>query len=451
MNIIKENINELNAVLTIKVEKNDYEERVNKLLKDYQKKARVDGFRPGKVPYGLINKMYHKQVLIEEVNKILSESISKYLVEEKLKVLGEPLPHEDDKKSLDWDNDTEFEFKLDLGLAPEIDVQLTAKDKIPFYNIKVDDELLNKYIENYASRFGEYVKVETAEEKDLIKAELKQLDPDGNLTKDGITVEETSFLINMIKEDDIKKKFIGVKPDDTIDANIKKAFPNDTEISSLLKIKKEKVAELDGNFRVNVKEINRFNKAEINQAFFDKVFGESVVKSETEFREKMTEEAAKVLKQDSDYRFTIDSKEALLKKFKGNLPGDFLKRWLFLINEGKFTKEQIENDYDHFEEDLKWQLIKDNLASKNQLQVTEEDLKNSAIEYTRVQFSQYGMSNLPDEHLADFAKRILEREEDKNKITSKAMENKIFDLVKNTVKIEETEITTEKFNKLFEK
>jgi trigger factor len=451
MNIVRENIDALNAVLSIKLEKNDYEEKVSKVLKDYQKKAKIDGFRPGKVPFGLVNKMYRRQILIEEVNKLLSESISKYMVDEKLKILGEPLPHEDDKKTIDWDNDSDFEFKLDLGLAPEVDIKVTPKDKLPFYTIKVDDELLNKYIENYTTRFGENVKVDISEDKDLIKAEFKQLDAEGNLKENGVGVDETSFLIDMIKDDAIKKQFIGVKQGDVVVADIKKAFPNDTEISSMLKIKKELVPGLEGNFRITVKEVNRFHKAELNQAFFDKVFGEGAVKSESEFREKMTEEASKVLKQDSEYRFKIDAKEALLKKFKGSLPGEFLKRWLFMINEGKFTKEQIEADYTHFEEDLKWQLIKDQLIAENQLKITEEDLVKSAIEYARVQFSQYGMSNLPDEHLLEFAKRMLEREEDKNKISGRAMEDKIFEFIRNTVKVEETDITTEKFNKLFEK
>jgi len=451
MNIIKENIDELNAVLSIKLEKNDYEDKVSKVLKDYQKKAKIDGFRPGKVPFGLVNKMYRRQILIEEVNKLLSESISKYMVDEKLKILGEPLPHEEDKTPIDWDNDTEFEFKLDLGLAPEVNIKVSTQDKIPFYKIKVDEELLTKYINNYASRFGENVPVDLAEEKDLIKAEIKQLDVEGNLMDGGVGVDETSFLIDMIKDDEIKKQFIGVKQADSIVIDLKKAFPNDTEISSMLKIKKEIAVGLQGNFRVTVNSVNRFHKAEINQVLFDKIYGEGVVKSESEFREKMTEEAEKVLFQDSEYRFKIDAKETLLKKFKGNLPAEFLKRWLFLINDGKFTKEQIETDYNHFEEDLKWQLVKDQLVSENKLQITEEDLMKSAIEYARIQFSQYGMSNLPDEHLQEFAKRMLDKEEDKNKISGRALEDKLFEFVRNTVKVEETEITTEKFNKLFEK
>jgi trigger factor len=451
MNIIRENIDELNAVLSIKLDKSDYEEKVSAVLKDYQRKAKVDGFRPGKVPFGLINKMYYRQILVEEVNKLLSESISKYMVDEKLKILGEPLPHEGDKKTIDWEKDTEFEFKLDLGLAPEVSIKVTAQDKIPFYNIKVDDDLLNKYIDNYTSRFGEYVKVEIAEEKDLVKAEIRQLDAEGKILEGGIGVDETSFLIEMIKDADIKSRFIGIKEGDIIATNLKKAFPNDTEISSMLKVKKELITSLDCDFSIKIREINRFHKAEINQTLFDKVFGEGTVKSEPEFRDKMTEEAAKVLFQDSEYRFKIDAKDVLLKKFKGNLPGEFLKRWLFMINEGKFTKEQIDADYGHFEEDLRWQLVKDQIISDNKLQITEEDLIKGAIEYARIQFSQYGMSNLPDEHLVEFAKRMLEKEEDKNKISSRAMENKIFDLIRNTVKVEETEITTENFNKLFEK
>jgi trigger factor len=451
MNIIKENIDELNAVISIKLEKNDYEDKVSKVLKDYQKKAKVDGFRPGKVPFGLVNKMYRRQILIEEVNKLLSESISKYMVDEKIKILGEPLPHEEDKKTIDWDNDSEFEFKLDIGLAPEVDVKISSQDKIPFYKIKVDEELLNKYIDSYTSRFGENVPVDVAEEKDLIKAEIRQLDPENNLLENGVGVDETSFLIDMIKDDDIKKQFIGVKQGDIINIDLKKAFPNDTEISSMLKIKKEIAVGLQGNFRITVNTVNRFHKAEMNQALFDKVYGVGVVKSESEFKEKMTEEASKVLNQDCEYRFKIDAREALLKKFKGNLPSGFLKRWLFIINDGKFTKEQIETDYTHFEEDLRWQLVKDQLVSANQLQITDEDLKKSAIEYARIQFSQYGMSNLPDEHLEEFARRLLDKEEEKNKISNRALEDKLFEFVRNTVKVEDTEITAEKFNKLFEK
>jgi trigger factor len=451
MNIIKENIDELNAVLSIKLEKSDYDERVNNVLNDYRKKVKIDGFRPGKVPFGLINKMYRKSVLIEEVNKLISESISKYIAEEKLHILGDPLPHKDEMKTIDWDLDADFEFKFDLGIAPKIDVKVTTKDNIPYYLIKVDDELIDKYIDSYSQRFGKFENVEEINEKDLAKAKIKQLDTEDNILENGIAVEEATLSIEMIKEQTIKKQFLAAKKGDTLIIDLKKAYPNNAEIAGILKIAKDKAAEIEGNFSIAINEITRFKKAEINQELFDKVLGEGAVKSEKEFREKIFEEASKGVKQDSEYRFKIDAKEALIKKFKSNLPNDFLKKWLFLINEGKYTTEQIEKEFDSFVEDLKWQLIMDKIISENHLEVTEEDLKKSAREYVRIQLSKYGMANIHDEHLEEFTKRTLEREEEKNNIKKKANEEKVFEFIKSIVKIDEKVITTEKFNKLFEK
>jgi trigger factor len=451
MNINKVQIDELNAVLNVKLEKADYEEKVIKVLNDYKKKAKLDGFRPGKVPFGLINKMYRKPVLVEEINKIVSESITKFLVDEKLNILGEPIPHAGEEKVIDWDNDSEFEFKFDLGIAPEVDVQLSAKDKVPLYKIKVDDELIGKYIDSYTQRFGQYDSVEDVTEKDLLKANLSQVDSEGNGIDGGIVTEDATLTVDFIKDDKIKKRVLKAKKGDILVFDLKKAYPNDAEIAGLLRIDKEKAALVAGDFKIVLNDISRFRKAEVNQELFDKVFGEGIIKSEKEFRERIIEEASKGLKLDSDYRFNIDVKEILLKKFKGNLPNEFLKRWLLLINEGKYTAEQIEQDFEHFAEDLKWQLIKDKISNENKLVVSDEDIKAGAIEFARMQFAQYGMPNIPDEHLLEFSKRMLEREEEKNKIKSKVSEDKVFEFAKASVKIDEKEITTEKFNKLFEK
>jgi trigger factor len=451
MNINKTQIDELNAVLSVKLEKTDYDEKVLKVLNDYKKKAKIDGFRPGKVPFGLISKMYRKPVLVEEINKIVSESITKFLVEEKLNILGEPIPHEGEEKVIDWDNDTEFEFKFDLGIAPEMDVQLTAKDKIPFYKITVDEDLIGKYIDSYTQRFGEYDSVENVLDKDILKAKINQVDTDGNFIDGGISVEEATLTTDLIKDEDIKKQILNVRKGESLVIDLKKAYPNDAEIAGILRIDKEKAAAIEGNFKVEITDISRFRKAEINQELFDKVFGEGNIKSEKEFRDRIVEEASKGLKLDSEYRFNIDAKENLIKKFKGDLPNAFLKRWLLLINEGKFTAEQIDHDFVHFAEDLKWQLIKDKIFNDNKLTISDEDLKGGAIEFARMQFAQYGMPNIPDEHLLEFSNRMLEREEEKNKIRSKVTEDKIFEFVKTLVKIEEKEITTENFNKLFEK
>lgn len=451
MNIYKEQIDELNAVLHIKLEKNDYEDKVIKVLNDYKKKAHIDGFRPGKVPFGMISKMYRKPVLADEINKIISESITKFLTDEKLAILGEPLPHMGENKPIDWDNDSEFEFKFDLGLSPKVDIEVSAKDKVPFYLMNPDEDLINKYIDSYTQRFGQYVNVETIEERDILKGSVEQVDSDGNKLEGGISVDEASLSVGVIKDEKIKEQFLKAKKGDRLVFELKKAYTSDVEIATMLKIEKDKAATLEGNFAVVINEVSRFQKSELNQDLFDKVYGKDSVKSEEEFKAKISEEASKGLKMDSEYRFKIDAKEVIMKKFKSELPVEFLKKWILAVNEGKFTAEQIDQDFEHFAEDLKWQLIKDKLIADNKIEVTEEDLKKGAIDLARIQFAQYGLSNIPDEHLVEFASRMLAKDEERGKIAQKVFEDKLFDFIKATVKVDEKEITIEKFNKLFEK
>lgn len=450
MNISRENIDDLNAVLTLELVQEDYDERVTTVLKDYRKKANIPGFRPGKVPFGMIKKMYHKPVLVEEINKLVSESISKYLIDEKLNILGEPLPHEGDKKEIDWDNDTNFEFKFDLGMAPEFELKVTGKDKIASYSIKADDEVINKYIESYTQRFGENKSVDAIEEKDLLTVAVEQLGENGEAKEGGIKTDETRLAIDVIKDDATKEVILKAKKGDVLTIDLKKAYPSDAEISSMLNISKEEAVDLSGDFKITINDILRFANAEVNQELFDKVYGEGNVKSEEEFRGKIAEEAAEGLKRDSEYKFRLDVRAALIKKFKSNLPDAFLKRWLFAINEGKFTMDDIEKDWDKFTEDLKWQLIKDKISTDNDLKVEEADLKAAAIENARLQFSYYGMSNVPDEHLETFAQRTLEDKEQARKLAEGAIENKIVDFVKETAKIDEKEISSEKFRKMLE-
>lgn len=451
MNIKKENVDELNAVLSINLEKSDYESRVGEVLKDYKKKARIDGFRPGKVPFGIINKMYRTPVLVEEVNKLVSESISKYLVEEKLNILGEPIPHEGETKKIDWENDSDFEFKFDLGLAPEFEMKITAKDKIPYYTIKVDKAIIDKYVDSYTQQFGENISVDKVEEKDILKADIVQLDEQDKPVEGGISVEDASLSIEVVKDKDIKKTILAAKKGDVLAIDLKKAYPSDVELAALLKVEKEALAGIENKFNVSIKDISRFVNATVNQELFDKAFGDGEVKTEKEFRDKIAEQAKTNLVQDSNYRLQVDIKESLLKKFKSKLPNEFLKRWLLLINQGKFTMEQIEKEFESFEDDLKWQLVKDRVMKDNDLKISDEDMQQGAINLARMQFAQYGMGNVPDEHLIEFAKRMLEKEEDRNNIQRQVIESKVVETVKSIVKLEEKEISSEKFNKLFEK
>jgi trigger factor len=450
MDISKESVDNLNAVLKIRIEETDYNDRVDAVLKDYRKKVTMDGFRPGKVPAGLVNKMYRKPVMVEEINKMISESISKYLTEENINILGEPLPSEQQQNQIDWDTQTEFEFDFDLGLAPQLEISLSQKDKVPLYEIQLDDKMISDSRESYARRMGTMIPVEQIEGTELVKADFMQIDKEGNPIDGGILSPDAQFSMEVIKDDKIKTSFMARQSGDMVDMNIRDAFPNDTEIASLLKIDKATVPEIVPNFRVAIKEISRFQKADINQDLWDQLYGKDVVKSEAEFEEKIREELRAALSKDSEYRFTIDARMMMLKKIKFDLPVEFLKRWLVVANEGKYTAEQIDEDFPKFEDDLKWQLIRDQIVKDQEIKVDAEELKAQAKEITRLQFQQYGMMNIPEENLENYANEMLKNEDDRRKSYEKILENKVIDYLKTSVRVDKKQINVEKFNKLFE-
>ena len=452
MNISRDNTDELNAVLRIKIEKEDYEERVHNVLGDYRRKARIDGFRPGKVPFGLISKMYRTSVLVEEINKILSEAITKYLIDEKLNILGEPLPNEKEQSRIDWDNQTEFNFVFDIGLAPELDISVSAKDKISYFTIKTDDQIRARYIENYQSRLGSLKTVDVSEEKSVIKADLHQVDNDGNPVENGIKAEDVSISIEMIKDDKIKTSMLGRAKNDTLTVDLKKAYPNSVDLAALLKINKETVELIKGEFRLTIKDISTFEKAEVNQDFYDRIYGKDNVKSEDEFRNKLDEDIKANLSRDSEYKFRLDVRNYFLGKFKKDLPEEFLKRWLLAINKDKYTEEQISKDFDHFKEDLKWQLIKNKIIKEGNIKVSEEEILQHVKQYARMQFIQYyGITNVSEEDLNKYANELLKKDNEKKQFYERKYEDKVIEFVRNTVKIENKLVSLEKFNKLLEK
>jgi trigger factor len=450
MNITKQNTDEINAVLTLKIGKEDYEERVENILKDYRKKAHVHGFRPGKVPAGMINKMYRKPVLVDEINKLVSESLGKYISDEKLKILGEPLPNEAQKRDYDWDNDSEFEFVFDLGLAPEFDVQITSKNKFTTYKIKSDDKFQKEYIENYTRRYGKYENTETIEGKELLKGIIRQVDEAGNVVEGGIVNEASSMALEVMKDDSVLKKFKKAKVGDKIVFDVKKAYPNDTELSYILKTDKAKIEQIKPLFELEIQEILEFRPAQLNEEFYEKAFGKDVVKTEADFQNKINEEIQRTLINESGFKFNLDVKAELLKKANIKLPAEFLKRWLYLINEGKVTKENIDKDFSKFDEDLKWQLIRDKIAKDNEIKITDEEVLEQAKQVARMQFQQYGLFEIPEEHLTQYAGEILKREDDQRRIVEKIIEDKVFAFIKTTAKLDEKEISVEKFKKLAE-
>jgi len=448
MNITKENIDDLNAVLKISVEKPDYDGNVEKVLRDYRKKANIKGFRPGMVPIGLIKKMYGKAVQIDEINKLVTENIQKFLTDEKIEILGDPLPRTDDREKIDFDTQESFTFSFDLGLAPAFDIKLSNKNKVPYYEIAADEKMKNDYLENYTRRYGKFEKADLSEVKDMLKGKIEALDADGNPVADGLRVDDTTLSIDIIKNEKIKKHFIGKAENDVIDFDLRKAFPNDNEIAGLLKKQKDEVKEINGDFRFTINEISRFYPADINQELFDRIYGEGVVSSEEEFRKKIEEEITVNLKNESDYKLSLDLKKTALEKTDFMLPEDFLKRWLLKVNE-KTTEDQIEKEFGTFKQDLKWQLIRNKIARMYEVKITEEELRKEAENITRYQFRQYGLFYATDEQVTNYAKETLKREEDAKRIADKILEEKVISLLKGMVKLDAKTVSIEEFNKLF--
>lgn len=443
MNIVRENVDALNASLTVKIEKADYEEKVANTLKDYRRKAQVPGFRPGMVPMGMVQKMYGKSILVDEVFKQMSDAINKYITENQIRTLGEPLPS-DSTKPIDFDTQTEFEFTYDLAMAPEVELTIDGSIKIPYYTISVTDEEKQKRIDGYLRYYGKMVSSEKIGIDDLVTVDVAQ-------SKEGGYCTEGAVLSLKVMPEAKQKKLLGLEVGSTIDLDVRKMLTNDADCAAFLKVTKEQLFTLDPVFTITVKEIKRMEPAEINQELFDKVYGQGAVTSETEFKAKVEAEIRAQLADDSDYRFLIDTRKALVDKTNLALPEAFLKRWLLVTSEGKMTEEQIEKEFPRFAEDLRWQLVEGHLLKQQSLEIKEEDLMAFAKKMALQQFAMYGLSNMPEEHLENFARNILERPEERKRITERAAEGKVIDYVKTAAKVEEKEVSGEAFNKLFEK
>ncbi len=450
MNITKENIDDLNAVLRVKIEKNDYEERVKNVLSDYRKKAQINGFRPGKVPFGLIKKMYGKQTRASEVNKLISESIVKYLDEQNIQILGEPMIKEEEQPTIDWENKEDFEFVFDLGLSPEMNIDFNSKIKVPYHIIKVDDKQIDEFIDEYSRRFGQFIDTDEIKGEEIIKGDIQELNVNKEPKEDGVKADDVTIGMNVIKDDNIKALFKGAKVNETIQFNLKKAYPNDTEIASLLNISKEQVPELSEEFSFFIKEIKSFQPAEINQGLFDNVYGEGNVKSMEEFREKVAEDIKRVNEQQSEYKLHMDIKKKLLKKADIDLPSEFLKRWTLSTNKN-ITKQKIDEDFSKYEDDLKWQVVKNNIEREHDIKVTKEEIEEFAKKYALMQLQQYGISNLPDEQLQNFANEMLSKEDERKRIIDSKRDEKIMVFIKEKLTLDEKKVSKDDFNKMLEK
>ena len=447
MNITFEAPDKINGLMTITLESADYQPEVEKTLKDYRKRANIPGFRPGQAPMGMIKRQFGTSVKVDVVNKLLGEKLYDYVRENKIQMLGEPLPSEQ-QEALDFESDKPLKFKFDIAVAPEFEAKLSAKDKIDFYNITVDDKLIDQQVEMYQSRAGQYEKVEQydAEQRDMLKGDLREV----NGT---IEVADAVLMPQYMKVEDQKKLFDGCKLGDVITWNPRKAYPeSDVEVSSLLKIQKEEVKDHEGDFTFQITEISRFVKAEVNQALFDQTFGEGVVKSEKEFRQKITDQISQQFKADADYKFLLDVRAYMEKKVgKLEFPEAILKRVMIQNNKDrKDAQEYVEKNFELSIKELGWHLIKEQLVAAQGIKVEEDDLKQVAKEAARAQFAQYGMSNVPDEYLENYAQEMLKKGENVDGLVDRAVDVKLTAALKGVVKLNEKDITLEDFQKLMQ-
>lgn len=447
MNVEKVIIDAVNAQIKITLEKADYQESVNKTLRSYRQKAQIPGFRPGMAPMSLIKKMYEKGVTADELNKTLSDSLFNYIKDNNLNILGEPLPSES-QVAQDLDGEGPFEFIFDIALAPELNYTLNKKDSIPYYNIIVTDEMVDSQVKAYASRGGRYEKVEDFQMGDSIKGYLVEISE----AEDAVKVEDALMLPSFFKNEDEKAKFNGAKVGDVITYNPHKANDgNEAELASLLRLPKDVAKDVTSDFTFEIKEINRFVEGELNQELFDQIYGEGAVDSVEAFRAKVKEDIASQFAPESDYRFMVDAEEKLVNKLKDVVfPEAFLKRWL-LVADNKKTAESIDADMPKMIEELKWHLMKEDIIKKNNIKIEAEDVMAMAKTITKAQFAQYGMANVPEELLEQYAGEMMKKPEQARNLQDQAMSQKVAEFLKGAVKLNVKEISTEDFNKLYEK
>lgn len=451
MKITFENPDKVNGLMTIVVEEADYSQEVEKTLKDYRKRANIPGFRPGQVPMSLIKRQVGPQVKADSINKVLGEQLQKYIIDNKIQMLGQPMAAEG-HEPVDLEKDAPYEFKFDIAVAPEFSIELTDKDKVAYYDITVDDKIIDQQVDMFTSRSGHYDKADVYDpnERDMLVGDLRELDAEGNTLEGGIEVSEAKIMPQFIKVDDQRKLFDGAKPGDIITWNPREAYPeNDYEVSSLLKIEKDKVAEHTGSFSYQITEISRFVKAEVNKDLFEGVYPGKGIETEQQFRDAIAEGLKAQFATDSDYKFLQDLRKYAEEKV-GDLtfPEAILKRVMLQNNQDKGA-DFVEKNFDASIKELKWHLIREKLAEANGVKIEDADVTNAAKEMARAQFAQYGMNDVPEEYLENYAKEMLKKRETVDNLVERAIDHKLTLAVKDVVKLDKKSVTLDEFNKLF--
>ena len=433
MKVEQVKVNDLTYQLNVNIEKAEAQEKKKKALNEYRKKVEIRGFRKGMAPMSLVEKMHGVQALVEAVNQMISEAINNHIAENKLNILGEPLPNEEKQKEIDWENDENYEFVFDIALAPQVEFTLSKDDKIVSYNVAVSEEAKKAYKSNMLKQFGKLENTDSVKEEDFIIADLEQGEN---------KVEGTYITLRQMAEE-AKGQFLGKKPGESFEVNVHETFVNETDRAALLKVKKEELASVEPMWKVTVKEVKTFVEAEQTQEIYDRMFGEGVVTDEAGFEAKVAERIALEYKQESDFRFVLDAREYLLNKTNIELPEEFMKRWLFTINEGKFTMEDIEKDFALFCKDFRWQMISQYIMREQKMEITREEVLAAAKQIAKYQFAMYGLNDVPEEQLNHYAESILANEKEGRRIVEKTEQDKVIGYVKSVVTLEEKEISIE--------
>ncbi len=448
MKVSFENPDKINGLMTITVEEEDYKNDVEKALKDYRKRANVPGFRPGQVPMGLIKRQFGTSAKMDAVNKLVGAELQKYITDNKIPMLGEPMASEKQEPQ-DLEQAGPYTFMFDIAVAPEFSIELTDKDTVDYYDITIDDALIDRQVEMFTSRTGKYVDVESYEDGDMLRGDLRELDAEGNTLEGGLTVESALIMPSYIKDDEQKALFAGAKVGDVLTINPRKAYAeSDTELSALLKIEKEQLAEHTGDFSYQVTSLQRYQKHAVDQELFDQTFGEGVVSSEEEFRSKISEGLKTQLTTDADYKFLLDVRKYAEDKV-GQLtyPDTLLKRIMKQNNQDK-DQEFIDKNYEPSIKELTWSLIRNKLTEQAQVKIGDEDVKEAAREAARAQFAQYGMNNIPQEYIDNYADELLKKQETVQNFVDRAIDVKLVAALKNVVKLNKKDISLDDYNKM---
>lgn len=443
MNITKESIDKLNARVTIKLEPADYQPQVDKTLKEHARKANMPGFRPGKVPVGVVKKMYGPSVLVDEVNKMLGNKLYEYIGKEKLEVLGNPLPSEEIQPKADWENPADMEFTYDLGLAPTIELELGKKFKFDQYVIEATEKDIETSLDNISKRSGEMVEHDTIADNDLVRVQWVELEDDGNIKEGGVMNSSSISLDNL--KDGVKKPLIGKKLEESLTVKFRDFSENEADMAAMLAVSKEELPSVNENFKITIEKIQRLKPAELNEELFKKMYPDGSVTNLDEMKEEIKADYAAYFEKESDRKLKNDIVLDLIKNTKIELPDEFLKRWLMTVGENKPSREQVEEEYPNYKDGLKWQLIENKIIRDNDIKVSQDELKEGVRAQLRQQFAQYGIQQADDEMMNDMVDKFMKREDEVRKVNDQLYDNKVMEFFKSQATLKEKKTTSEKF------